>query len=96
MHKHFAQSGILVALWSAVFLVVIFRDQLNFVPGASALHRRLMGVTSIAAVISLAVGYAAIRRYGAIGAPFGVLVGELCNLAGIVYLSEVEIRRHRR
>jgi O-antigen/teichoic acid export membrane protein len=96
MHKHFAQSGILVALWSAVFLVVIFRDQLNFLPGASALHRRLMGVTSIAAVISLAVGYAAIRRYGAVGAPFGVLLGELCNLLGIVYLSVVEIRRHRR
>jgi len=55
-----------------------------------------MGVTSIAALISLGVGYAAIRRYGAVGAPFGVLVGELCNLSGIVYLSVIEIRRHRR
>jgi hypothetical protein len=53
-------------------------------------------VTSIAAVISLTVGYAAIRHYGAVGAPFGVLVGEFCNLSGIVYLSIVEIRRHRR
>jgi O-antigen/teichoic acid export membrane protein len=96
MHKQFAQSGVLVALWSAVFLVMLFRDQLNFLPGASGLHRRLMGVTSIAAIISLAVGYAAIRRYGAVGAPFGVLVGELCNLAGIVYVSVIEIRRHRR
>jgi O-antigen/teichoic acid export membrane protein len=96
MHKHFAQSGVLVAVWSAVFLVMIFRDQLNFLPGASGLHRRLMGVTGIAALISLAVGYAAIRRYGAVAAPFGVLVGELCNLAGIVYLSVIEIRRHRR
>jgi len=96
MHKQFAQSGVLVALWSAVFLVMLFRDQLNFLPGASGLHRRLMGVTSIAAIISLGVGYAAIRRYGAVGAPFGVLVGELCNLAGIVYVSVIEIRRHRR
>jgi len=26
MHKQFAQSGLLVALWSAVFLVMLFRD----------------------------------------------------------------------
>lgn len=96
MHKQFPQSSVLVATWSGVFLVMIFRDQLNFLPGASGLHRRLMGVTGCAALISLGVGYAAIRHYGAVGAPFGVLVGELCNLLGIVYLSVSEIRRHRR
>jgi O-antigen/teichoic acid export membrane protein len=95
MHKQFSQSGILVAEWSAVFLIIVFRDQLNFFPGASGLHRRLMGVTSTAAIISLGVGYLAIRRHGVVGAPFGVLVGELCNVVGILYLSLTEIRRHR-
>jgi len=95
MHKQFAQSGLMVAAWSAVFLVMIFRDQLNFVPGASGLHRRLMGVTAAAAVVSLVAGYVAIRQLGALGAPLGVLLGELCNLAGIICLSVLEMRRRR-
>lgn len=95
MHKQFPQSNVLVAAWSAVFLVMVFRDQLNYFPGASGLHRRLMGVTAGAAALSLATGFAAIRHFGAVGAPIGVLLGELANLLGIVYLSISEIRRKR-
>jgi len=95
MHKQFSQGNVLVAAWSAVFLVMIFRDQLNYFPGASGLHRRLLGVTAAAAILSLATGFAAIRHFGVVGAPFGVLLGELANLSGIIYLSIAEIRRKR-
>ncbi|MGD9842292.1 MAG: lipopolysaccharide biosynthesis protein [Steroidobacteraceae bacterium] len=95
MHKQFAQSDILVATWSAVFLVMLFRDQLQFLPGASGLYRPLMAVTGTSAIISLSTGYEAIRHFGVVGAPFGVLLGELCNVAGIIYLSMRKIRTQR-
>jgi O-antigen/teichoic acid export membrane protein len=95
MHKQFAQSGFLVLSWSAVFFVMIFRDQLNFFPGASGLYRRLTILTGASAVVALCVGYACIRRFGTIGAPLAVLLGELCNLVGIVYLSLRQIGRRR-
>jgi O-antigen/teichoic acid export membrane protein len=95
MHKHFSQGGILVAEWGFVAIAGLYRDQLNFLPGVCGLQRRLLSVTATSAVIALAVGYAAIRRYGVIGGPAGVLVGEVCNLIGILYLSHVEIQRHR-
>jgi O-antigen/teichoic acid export membrane protein len=92
MHKHFAQSDMLIAIWSAVFLVMVFRDQLHFLLGANGLHRLLLGITGISAITSLLVGWLAILRIGAVGAPLGVLVGELLNLMGIVFLSLRHIR----
>jgi O-antigen/teichoic acid export membrane protein len=92
MHKQFAHADLLIALWSCVFLVMVFRDQLLYLPGACGLFRSLTLTTGTSAVISLGIGYVAIRQVGLIGAPLAVLAGELVNVLCIVYLSLRQIR----
>jgi len=92
-HKHFEHSDSLLLLWSAVFLVMVFRDQLQYLPGASMLYRRLTAITASSALISLAFSFVALQHLGSVGAPLGVLVGEICNVAGIIFLSIRRIRQ---
>jgi O-antigen/teichoic acid export membrane protein len=92
LHKHFAHADALLAIWSMVFVIMVFRDQLIYLPGACGMFKALTATTGVSAVISLSVGYIAIRRLGVIGAPLGVLVGELSNLFFIVVMSLRRVR----
>jgi O-antigen/teichoic acid export membrane protein len=96
MNKHFEHTDVLVAAWSAVFLVMLVRDQLNFFPAACGLHRTQTFITAGAAVASLLVGHAVIRGMGVVGAPVAVLVGELVNVVGLLWLSRREIKRREQ
>lgn len=87
LHKQFAQLDSLLLAWCAVFMTMVFRDQLQFLPAANGKFRASTFVTGTAAVVSLTIGYFFVSRMGVLGAPFGVLAGELVNLAGIVLLS---------
>ena len=95
LHKQFAQRDMLLAIWSAVFLIMVFRDQLLYLPGSCGLYRSLAAVTGTSAIVSLAIGYVAIRYVGIVGGPLGVLAGELSNVSGIIYLSLRQVRRSR-
>jgi O-antigen/teichoic acid export membrane protein len=95
MAKDFAQRDQLLMVWSAVFFVAVFRDQLLYLPGASGLFRPMALITLISAVVSLAVTYLALGRIGVVGAPLGVLVGEVFNLLGILVLCAREMRNER-
>ena len=87
LKKSFAQRDVLLILWSAVFIVVVFRDQMvNFVVARGRL-RALSSLTAASALISLLVSYLAMLRMGVTGALCGVLTGETCNLAGIIFLA---------
>jgi O-antigen/teichoic acid export membrane protein len=96
MHKQFPHTDVLVAAWSAVFLVMLFRDQLNFFPAACAMHRQQTFITAGAAVASLITGRFVISGMGVVGAPIAVLVGEFCNVIGLLWLSRREIKRRER
>jgi O-antigen/teichoic acid export membrane protein len=95
MGKDFPQRDELLLCWSAVFLVAVFRDQLLYLPGASGRFRPMAFITLISALLSLAITYVALGQFGVIGAPIGVLTGEVANLLGILALSAREIRRER-
>lgn len=92
MHKHFVQGRALLAIWSCVFLVMIFRDQLLFLPGSSGMFKALTLTTGVSAVVSLSFGYLAIQRIGLLGAPLAVLGGEVVNVGLIIILSMRRIR----
>lgn len=96
MHKNFAHLDELLLLWPAVFLTMIFRDQLQYLPAACGLFRSMTMVTGAAAVLSLTSGYYALARIGVLGAPVGVLIGEVANVLGMVMLSIPQIRKTRR
>ncbi len=95
MAKEFPQRDALLLCWSAVFLVAVFRDQLLYLPGASGRFRPMAFITLVSALLSLAITYVALGRFGVIGAPIGVLIGEVANLLGILALSAREIRHER-
>ena len=93
LKKQFDQRDPLLLLWSATFLTLAVRDQLIYLLVARCRFRTLTIITSLSAVLSLLVSYWAMRRYGTIGAPCGVLVGELANVCGILVLSLRETAR---
>jgi O-antigen/teichoic acid export membrane protein len=87
LKKQFDHRDMLVILWSMIFIVMIFRDQLlNFVVARGRV-RALSGFTLASALASLVISYFAMLKLGVIGALCGVLLGEILNLAGIVYLA---------
>lgn len=93
LHKYFAQRDLLLILWSAASVVMVGRDQyVNFLL-ARLRYRALTGLTVMAAIVSLAVSYLMVLRIGVPGAPLGVLTGEITNLAGLIVLSRLEVRR---
>ena len=84
--KQFDQRDALLALWSACFLVMAINQQLMWLLIAKARFRRLTTLGLIGAVLALSCAYWGMLRFGAAGAPLGILIGELIQMAGIVTL----------
>jgi O-antigen/teichoic acid export membrane protein len=93
LHKQFANRDLLIVLWSAIFLLMIFRDQLLFLPLARARYRSLTILTLGCAAISLTVSYLTMLKLGTLGALVGVLTGESINVAGLIAMSIIEMNR---
>jgi O-antigen/teichoic acid export membrane protein len=87
LQKQFAHQDALLLLWGLAFLPMVIRDQLLYLLVARQRFRQLTSLAFVGAVISLLAGYVGMVQFGVLGAPLGVLVGELINLTGIVVLS---------
>jgi len=87
LQKDFEHRDQLLLLWSAAFLAMVIRDQLLYLLVARERFRQLTSLALISAVLSLIAGYVSMLHWGVIGAPLGVLLGELVNLTGILILS---------
>jgi O-antigen/teichoic acid export membrane protein len=92
LKKSFEQRDLLLVLWSVLSLVTVFRDQFMYFLAARGRFQVMSSVTFACAVIALTTTFLAVRRIGAIGAPIGVLAGELLNIAFTVGLSVREAR----
>ena len=93
LHKQFAQRDLLIELWSVIFILMIFRDQLLFLLLARTRYRPLTSLTFCSAVLSLAIGYASLIRIGVVGALVGVMAGEILSVAGLVVMGIIEVKR---
>ncbi len=93
LHKQFAQRDLLLALWSVIFILMIFRDQFLFLLLARTRYRTLTSLTLCSAVLSLAVSYACLIRIGVVGALVGVMSGEILSVAGLIVLGLIEVKR---
>jgi O-antigen/teichoic acid export membrane protein len=87
LQKQFAHQDALLLLWGLAFLPMVIRDQLLYLLVARQRFHELTSLAFVGAVISLLAGYTGMVQFGVLGAPLGVLVGELINLTGIVVLS---------
>ncbi|MEP6547785.1 MAG: capsular biosynthesis protein [Gammaproteobacteria bacterium] len=93
LHKQFEQRDLLLKLWSVVFILMIFRDQLLYLLLARTRYRMLTGLTFCSAVLSLAVSYACLTRIGVAGALVGIMAGEILSVIGLVVMGFIEIHR---
>lgn len=93
LEKHFDQSDQLLLLWSLAFLVMAVRDQLIYFLVVRERFRFLTLLTLVSALFSLAISYWAMLRFGTVGAPLGLLIGQFINVVGIVWLSLRESER---
>lgn len=87
LRKQLPQRDPLLLLWTAIVTVIVMRDQLVYLLAAKGLFQTMTTLTLAAAVVSLAVGYLAMSRAGAMGALVGLLTGELISVIGVVLLS---------
>ena len=96
LKKQIASRDPLMERWFVIFILMIFRDQLLFLPLARGRYRILTGLTLLSAVVSLVVSYLAIVREGVVGSLDGLLTGELISVTGLVVLSVLEMRKDAR
>lgn len=96
LKKSFAERDALLLTWSAVALVTIFRDQFIHFLTMRGRFQLTSSVTFISAIVSLTTSFTAIRYLGVIGAPLGILTGELLNVIGLIVFSlrEARLRPH--
>jgi O-antigen/teichoic acid export membrane protein len=96
LKKQIASRDPLMERWFVIFILMIFRDQLLFLPLARGRYRILTGLTLLSAVVSLVVSYLAIVREGVVGSLDGLLTGELISVTGLLVLSALEMRKDSR
>jgi O-antigen/teichoic acid export membrane protein len=96
LKKNFAQRDQLLLLWYAVGILMLLRDQLIHLPLARSRFHILTVLTSVSALLSLAVSYVSMRMVGVTGALLGVITGETVSVVGLLILSFLEARRPSR
>jgi O-antigen/teichoic acid export membrane protein len=87
LKKKFAHADALLALWSTIAIVMIFRDQLLHYLVARARFHLTSSMTAVSAVVAISGSLVAMRHVGAPGALLGLLAGELVTVVGIVFFS---------
>ena len=96
LKKDIASRDALMERWFVIFILMIFRDQLLFLPLGRGRYKILTGLTLLSAVVSLVVSYLAILRLGVVGSLDGLLTGELISVTGLIVLSALEMRKDSR
>jgi O-antigen/teichoic acid export membrane protein len=93
LKKQFEQRDLLLLLWSASFVLTAVHQQLLWLLIARARFRTLTVLALLSAALALSCSYFGMLRFGGVGAPLGILVGELVNTVGIALLCLRELAR---
>jgi O-antigen/teichoic acid export membrane protein len=93
LKKQFANRDTLLLLWSLIFLFMMLRDQLAHLLVVRGRMHLLTMTTFVSAALALTASFLAIRRFEVPGALIGVLIGEIVNVMGIVFFTNIESRR---
>ncbi len=92
LKKTFAQRDDLLLMWFAVSLVTLLRDQLLYLLTVRGRFRIMSSLTLVSALTAMGASYFGVLRWGVLGALLGILIGELLNVCGLIYLSVIEAR----
>ena len=92
LHKSIADRDQLFILWAAVAFIALVRDFLQCALTATGHFRSLAWQVGVSAALAMLIMWFGIPKWGAAAALIGQIVGELVNLAGILYLLVKSIR----
>jgi O-antigen/teichoic acid export membrane protein len=93
LKKHFPDRDRLLLLWSAIAVVMVYRDQLMHFLVARARFRITSSMTAVSAIIATSCSLITMRHIGVSGALVGLLTGEVFNVLGVVVMSLRDARR---
>lgn len=93
LKKRFDHQDLLLVMWIVVFTVSLIRDQLGSVLAVRSRLQALSNITLVGAVLALLAIRFAIPVFGPAGALIGILVGETVNIAGMLVLTGIEVKR---
>lgn len=95
MHKHIGQLDLFLLLWLVWAFISLFREVLVTAVYAFGRLRWLAWQIGVSAAIALCIAWFGIPWWGAAAALIALVVGEVTNLAGIIYAirkMQTEIR----
>ena len=95
VNQNFDQAGLLLLLWSMVFVLMLLRDQIGLIVFVRVNLKILGQLTLYSAGAALVTIWLAIPVFGPAGALLGILVGEALNFLGLLVLLFWEARRDR-
>jgi O-antigen/teichoic acid export membrane protein len=93
LKKDFPQRDLLLLLWSAISILMLFRDQLLHFLVARARFRLTSSMTAVSAVVAISCTLIAMHHVGTSGALLGLLAGEIFSVTGIIFFSLRDARR---
>ncbi len=91
-HKDIHDRDALLILWGGVAIMAVLRDILQCALMAMGRFRSLAWQVGISAAVAVLVMWYGIRWWGAAAVLIGQIVGEVINLAGIVWLLNRNLR----
>lgn len=96
MRKPYANRDQLLLWWSLIFTVTVARDPLMYPLVLREKFRQLTWLTLGCALLALLVSWLGMQWAHEVGALYGVLLGEIGSLLGIVYLARRQLREENR
>jgi O-antigen/teichoic acid export membrane protein len=93
LHKHIHDRDRLLILWAGVAVVGLFRDVLQCALTAMGRLKSLAWLVGVSAGVALLLMWYGVVWWGASAVLIGQIVGELINLAGIIFLLRRNMRR---
>lgn len=95
VNQTFDQAGLLLLLWSIIFVLMLLRDQIGLIVFVRVNLKILGQLTLYSAAVALVTIWLAIPVFGPAGALLGILVGEVLNFLGLLVLLFREVHRDR-
>jgi O-antigen/teichoic acid export membrane protein len=94
LHKNIQDRDHLLILWAGLAIIALFRDVLQCALIAMGRLKSLAWQVGISTAVALPLMWFGVAWWGVAAALIGQIVGEMINLAGIIYVLRKSMRRH--
>lgn len=94
LHKNIQDRDHLLILWAGLAIIALFRDVLQCALIATGRLKSLAWQVGISTAVALPLMWFGVAWWGVAAALIGQIVGEMINLAGIIFVLRKSMRQH--